>query len=391
MKKYVFTFLIIIGQTFGQNPIDVLRPFWGYEYSQVLSNSIGNATVASGYITPGLTSNPANLAAIQFGYFQLNFSNSQYNSSTSSVTNTGFNGIDLVHPVKVFRGRLVYSLGAHKKTDFISNYQNNESRLNEKGKLTSYHIAAALEFARNLYLGADLKFLYGDNEMTILGNDKTYLYNPKYSGSNITLGLLHILSKNFQYGLSIDMPTSLSVKEDYLETNYPSDGNTFSQVYNYEAMKPITLHFGAALLLKSVNFFYEGKQTDWSNLEFDSDEIVESDGTPASIFINEEIRNIYTSTTSHHFGAAIKLKDTPINLFCGYQYIPTPFNSVDEENLNEVFSRQAYNFGISYSLQKNITIQGAFENYNLDINDESTNFDRISIGMSLHDITGFWN
>ena len=52
----------------------------GYEYSQVLSNSIGNATVASGYITPGLTSNPANLAAIQFGYFQLNFSNSQYNS-----------------------------------------------------------------------------------------------------------------------------------------------------------------------------------------------------------------------------------------------------------------------------------------------------------------------
>ena len=108
--------------------------------------------------------------------------------------------------------------------------------------------------------------------------------------------------------------------------------------YNYEAIKPITLHFGAALLLKSVNFFYEGKQTDWSNLEFDSNEIVEQDGTPASILINEEIRNIYTSTTSHHFGTAIKLRDTPINLFSGYQYIPTPFNSVDEENINEVFS-----------------------------------------------------
>ena len=159
MKKYVFIFFIISSQIFGQNPIDALRPFWGYEYSQVLSNSIGNATVASGYITPGLTSNPANLAAIQFGYFQLNFSNSQYNSNSSSVTNTGFNGIDLVHPVKVFRGRLVYSLGAHKKSDFISNYQDNTSRFNEKGKLTSYHVAAALEFARNLYLGADFNFL----------------------------------------------------------------------------------------------------------------------------------------------------------------------------------------------------------------------------------------
>jgi len=387
MKKYVFIFLIIIAQAFGQNPIDVLRPFWGYEYSQVLSNSIGNATVASGYITPGLTSNPANLAAIQFGYFQLNFSNSQYNSNSSSVTNTGFNGIDLVHPVKVFRGRLVYSLGAHKKTDFLSNYQNDISRFNEKGKLTSYHIAAALEFARNLYLGANFNFLYGDNEMTVLGNDETYYYNPRYSGSNITLGLLHILSKNFQYGLSVDMPKSLSVKQDF---NHSSDGNTFSQVYSFEAIKPITVHFGAALLLKSVNFFYEGKQTDWSNLEFDSDEIVD-DGAPASILINEEIRNIYTSTTSHHFGAAIKLRDTPINLFSGYQYIPTPFNSLDAGNLNEVFSRHAYNFGISYSLKKNITIQGAYENYNVDINDESNNFERISMGMSLHDLSGFWN
>ena len=61
--------------------------------------------------------------------------------------------------------------------------------------------------------------------------------------------------KTFNMDYHVDMPTSLSVKEDYLETNYPSDGNTFSQVYNYEAMKPITVHFGAALLLKSVNFF----------------------------------------------------------------------------------------------------------------------------------------
>ena len=107
--------------------------------------------------------------------------------------------------------------------------------------------------------------------------------------------------------------------------------------------------------------------------------------------IRDRIRNIYTSTTSHHFGIAIKLRDSPINLFSGYQYIPSPFNSVDEENINEVFARYSYNFGISLSLQKNITIQGSYENYNVDINDESNNFERISIGMSLHDLSGFWN
>ena len=52
MKKYVFIFFIISSQVFGQNPIDVLRPFWGYEYSQVFSYSIVIATVASGYISP---------------------------------------------------------------------------------------------------------------------------------------------------------------------------------------------------------------------------------------------------------------------------------------------------------------------------------------------------
>ena len=77
IKRGLYIFLFI-SPVFTQNPIDVLRPFWGFENSQILSNSIGGATVASGYITPGLTSNPANLAAIRFSYIQLNFSNSQF-------------------------------------------------------------------------------------------------------------------------------------------------------------------------------------------------------------------------------------------------------------------------------------------------------------------------
>lgn len=385
MRKLFFIFTLLFSQMLGQSAYDVLRPFWGFEHSQILSNSIGNATVASGYITPGLTSNPANLAAIQFGYIQFNFSDSEFNSASSSISKTGFNGLDIVQPATVHRGRLVYSVGAHKKTDFMSAYDTSTSRFSEKGKLTSYHLAAALEFSRNFYLGADLKFLGGNDEMVQAGDEKTYYYKPRYSGSNITIGLLHVLSKNFQYGISVDMPSSLSISEEYVESNHLDSELSFSETYQYDAKKPVTFHFGGALLLKSINFFYEAVQTNWSNLEFSSDQIYEDDlELPASVIINEEIRDTFRPTLSHHFGGALKLPKVPVNLFSGYQYIPTPFIGIYDDDV-----RHAYNFGVSIALQKNITLQGSYDSCSWKAGESSNNFDRISVGISLHDISGF--
>ena len=128
---YIFLFFGVIN---AQNPIDVLRPFWGFNNSQILSNSIGGATVASGYITPGLTSNPANLAAMKFAYMQINFSNSEFSSTTSNMSNGGFNGIDFVQPIPVYRGSLVLSAGAHKSMDFMSASSDNTYEYSEKGK-----------------------------------------------------------------------------------------------------------------------------------------------------------------------------------------------------------------------------------------------------------------
>jgi hypothetical protein len=267
----------------------------------------------------------------------------------------------------------------------MSAYDTSTSRFSEKGKLTSYHIAAALEFSRNFYLGADLKFLGGNDEMVQAGDEKTYYYKPRYSGSNITIGLLHVLSKNFQYGISVDMPSSLSISEKYVESNHVDSELSFSETYEYDAKKPVTFHLGAALLLKSINFFYEAEQTNWSNLEFSSDQIYEEDlELPASVTINEEIRDTFSSTLSHHFGGAIKLPKIPVNLFTGYQYIPTPFSGIFDGDV-----RHTYNFGISVALQKNITLQGSYDSCSWKVGESSNNFDRISVGISLHDISGF--
>ena len=66
MNKINIFLVCILGFCYSQNVYDVLRPYFGFNSSQILINSIGGATVASGHVIPGATSNPANLAMHRF-------------------------------------------------------------------------------------------------------------------------------------------------------------------------------------------------------------------------------------------------------------------------------------------------------------------------------------
>ncbi len=368
----------------SQNSFDTLRPFWGFNNSQVLSNSIGGATVASGYITPGLSSNPANLASTQFTFIQLNFSNSEFASETASISNSGFNGIDFVQPVPVYRGRLVISGGGHKLIDYMSASKSDAFNYSEKGVLTSYHLAAAVEFSRNIYIGADIKLLSGMDKMTEFADDSTFHFEPSYSGAAITVGLLHPISKIFQYGISIDMPYYLSVKDKYTFSNHIDLEQSFSDVWYYNVRKPPTVHAGAALLLNRINLFYEFEYTDWRSLEFESEDIFESDlELLASVQINQEIRDTFSPTSSHHLGAALRLPFFPIHIFAGYQMLPVPFNGMYDKNIRESLSS-----GATIKIKDNIMLQCSYENFFWDYQGEHENFNKLSLGISIHDIPG---
>ena len=379
MKNYIFI-ILFIATISAQNPIDVIRPFWGFDNSQILSNSIGNATVASGYITPGLSSNPANLAAVRFAYMQLNLSNNKFNSTTSNISNSGFNGIDFVQPIPVYRGSLVLSVGAHKSIDFMSASSNNTYENSEKGKLTSYHFGAAVEFAKRLYIGADLKLLRGKNDMIERGNEISYYYNPEFSGSELTLGLMHAVTKNFQYGISFDLAKQVKIQDHYTETHHSDEDASWSDVWNYNARKPMTVHVGGAVITKVLNLFYEAEYTDWTNLEFSSTYYELED----VLDINSEIRDEFKPTLNHHVGAAMRLPILPVHIFAGYQYLPTP-SKLEPYNNN---LRESYSLGFSVALKKNVALQGAYDTYFWKFNDSPESYDKFSIGLSLHDIPG---
>ena len=48
MNKLNILLVCTIGFCYGQNVYDVLRPYFGFNSSQILINSIGGATVAAG-------------------------------------------------------------------------------------------------------------------------------------------------------------------------------------------------------------------------------------------------------------------------------------------------------------------------------------------------------
>ena len=216
MIKKILLILYLCTILIAQNCYDVLRPFWGFNSTQITSSSLGSATVASGYLTSGLSSNPANYAFNKFSFMQLNYSNNEFVSTSSSITNSGINGFDIVLPISVYRGSFALSIGKHEQINYLAASNSALFKFSEEGGLSSYHIGGAVEFSRNVFIGADIKFLYGQDKMIEFSEDSTFLFKPKYDGTEITFGILHKYSRILQYGVSIDLPTSLNVKDKFI-------------------------------------------------------------------------------------------------------------------------------------------------------------------------------
>ena len=377
IKNLIF---IILTSAFAlsQNYLDALRPFWGYQDLNPTSMSIGSATVASGYMVSGLNSNPANYGVKKLTSMQMHYSNREFNSSSSYISKSNIDGFNMILPMRTYKGSLAVSAGLNNYADFLLADNRNNASISEDGGLTSYHAGASVEFAEGLFIGADIKFINGEDKMYELYQDSTHLYRPKYNGTSFTFGMLHRYSQIFQYGISIDLPYSLDVSDKYTYSNQIDPDESFSDTWYYTVKKPVNFHMGGALFFKTINLFYEFEFVDWTNLKFSSSSIYNGD-IPASIGINNEIRENLRSTTSHHFGFAFHVPKFPIHLYAGYQHLPTPFQGQYGNN-----ARQSYSFGFSFMVHQNFSLQGGYNKYSWEYNGQPENYEKFTFGVALH-------
>ena len=372
--------MFMLGFGLAQNVYDVLRPYFGFNSSQILANSIGRATVAAGHVIPGVTSNPGNLALHKFRQIQGNFSNSEFKSGNEKNSLTNFNGFHFIYPIPVYQGSMVIGGGVNREIDYMSASKSGIYKYSEEGGLNIWRIGIAVEYSNNLYIGSNIEYYRGQDEMIEFAGDSTFYFRPDYKGLGITLGLLHSLSPKFQYGMSLQLPTSLAVVDRFTYSNHIETDESYSDTWHYRTKRPLVFHIGIGYFERYYTIFYETEWTNWRDLKFSSEEIFEDDlELPASVMINQEIRNKLHPTLSHHLGIALHIPILPIHVYGGYQYLPVPFLNVYNFDL-----RQSYSTGFSFMIQENFSIQGSYVKYFWEYKNEPEYFEKLSLGIAMH-------
>ncbi len=367
--------LVITGSSPAQEIDDIVRPFFGYSNSQSLITAIGNATVASGQVIPGLTSNPANLGLSRFNSVQSTFMAGNYERGSANSSQTEFGGFYSISPVPVYRGSLVFGFGIQKTVDFSKAWELQNSSFSEEGSLYTTDLSMAVEFSQDFFVGAALSYLQGEDEALRTDGINSSILTPKYKGLGLSVGFVNRISSIAQVGASVNFPTLMWVSEKYTVWEDSAPEQEISETREYLLKRPLQFHVGGAILLRWINLFYELEWSNWQDLTFDSDEYFQGDISD----INGEINEQLTSTTTHHLGAAIHPDWMPVHLYLGYQYMPTVFNEGYKDDL-----RQSVSIGSAYMLNQQFSVHGSFTNYFAEYYGEDESFKQLIFGATIH-------
>ena len=374
-KSVLICILILPTISFSQFSSDFLRPFFGYYDSQSLTNAICGATVASGHVIPGKTSNPANLGLHRFNHLQTGSLHGSFKGSDADRSHTNFGGIYAILPIKVYQGSLVFGLGVHKVVDFTDALIDTVQEFSEKGGIYAYGFGASVEVIKDLFIGGEFQYLNGEDNLLITEVDSSFQLNPGFSGFNMSFGFVQRLTANAQFGASVQFPTYIWVDEKI--TEWPSDSThkSLQENYNYRLRRPFVFHFGFALLFRYLNIFYEAEWSDWRDLNFSSDEYYAGDIAE----INREIEAELRSTLTIHTGIALHPPWLPAHIYVGYQYLPVPNCGVYTSN-----KRESLSFGSSFMLNQQFSIHGSYAHYYWKYSGVKERYGMLVFGISLH-------
>lgn len=375
INKLIWIIILIPTLLFSQDLDDFIRPFWGYYGSQSLTTSIGNATVASGHIIPGKTSNPANLGLSRFGHVQLNFSHGEFSRRNIDVSNTELGGMYIIHPVPVYQGNLVIGGGIQKDIDFSDGLKEGDEHFSEEGGIYGWDMGIAVEIVKHLYFGAEFQYLSGRSEVSRSRPETSSFYEPDFNGFNLSVGFVQHIIPELLIGASVEFPTYIWVDEVLTEWETDSLHLSTTETMKYRLTKPLVFHSGTSILLKYASLFYEMEWTDWRNLEFSTDEL--SEGYIADS--NRKINDVFRATLAHHLGLALHPPWFPLHLYLGYQNLPFQYRNIFNSD-----KRESVSAGGSFMLNQSISVHGSYSNYYQKYKNVKENYSSTIFGITLH-------
>ncbi len=362
--------------------------------------------------------NPAGMGQIRQSEFNIGLSHNAFQNSVTFLGDvfesennfTRLNSIGVVFPVPTYRGSLVFGVGYNTVRDFeysfmvdnfnphFAAYQDwfllpedagegqeyttlvtdsvrQKENIVEEGNKSLFTFSGAIEVQKNLYVGASVDFLGGQDEYnsrldeydvlniyntpllegsTVIADlDRWTLQNQitsEFQGTRFTLGGFYKMNRNLRLGMAVVAPTTITIKETWKETQEEwYDGVTESSSYSnegeyeYKIREPYSFSFGGSFRVSRLLLSGAVEFKDWSQAEFlDEPSVSGVTKSDINIFIQKNLRPV----TKLRFGAEIFLPELQTKIRGGYYKHPSAYeNSADQQVFPD---KTYYSGGISF-------------------------------------------
>jgi long-subunit fatty acid transport protein len=424
-------FLVINqGKTFAQFPEDALRLSMSAYNIGGRALGMGGAYTSLANDFTSLYWNPAGLAQIrQFeisgGINYLSFRNNSTffgNSSNFSNSSTSISTAGFVYPLPTRRGSLTLAFGYNRSADFTTalafdafnpnssiipslydpdanrdlawqlfledstgyspiqrNVQQTGEVLESNG-VNNWSVAAAIEAAPQLYLGATFTFISGSysyNRRFVEEDVKRVYTNPPFdfqqlilnnridwdlSGYGLKAGLLYNIRDRASVGFTVKIPSRFTVKE-----NFRSDGTSVfktadqngkfrysasvSGASEYDVQTPFVFSAGGSINGGGFTLAGDAEYTDWTEMEFKNP----SSNVSFLTQTNADIKRIFRATLNLRGGLEYTPPGSDLRLRGGFIYNPSPYDGDPSS-----FAQKYVTAGIGFALQSAVYIDVAF-------------------------------
>jgi hypothetical protein len=311
-----------------------------------------------------LMGNPALLSFNEKAFFAADLSYDQvtgrsvFNSTLGEnpqEQNLRFNSLTYIKPIQVYRGAWVWGVNLQRVNSFSSISQFNDFDpdgdfyykylYQETGDLYALTAGTSVMVTMNTSIGYGLSFYSGKNSFSKLyeETDPNDLYtferfidslqfSPSYRGFGARLGLLSEVSDNLNLGISIELPSRISVDESTSRDSIEWYGDGNQLVYShdqwsqleYTAWGPWRLGLGIGFVASpfeaSINYRFHS----YSTVSMKGDLFDSETGQSLEQIVDEEV-NSYVQNV-HEFSASLLWALDPLKLSFAATLMNDPLN-----------------------------------------------------------------
>ncbi|HGJ64954.1 TPA: hypothetical protein ENS27_06130 [bacterium] len=317
-------------------------------------------------------------------------------TDSTFVSNTKLTSFGIVFPIPTYRGGLAFAFGVNRIQSFdlrtsINGYNEVAFEVDkefgelyiddvtdESGGISSWDFGFAVDIAPNVALGATLSFLTGNYNYNndLYANDSKQLdtilndYNllneisRNYYGVDGKIGLMTYFDRYAKLGLTITVPLSLSIEEDWYwsSNSYYDDGtsekSSDSGIFNYDISRPIRFNAGVAVRpVTGATISADIGYTDWTQTRY-------NDSPSGDV---KDFKTDYKGTVKFAVGGEYYIPQTGLALRAGYMIDPMPtagymidIMPYNLEKMEIESDRQYLTFGIGMIMSGSFSLDIAY-------------------------------